>query len=285
MSKEQAVKATRNGAYAAFIAAAFTLLLLAVALSAGATEGLLGLFNDASIFFDVLVMALCGIGMLRKSRAAAITALVYALVSRLYLTLETGEVSGIGVSLIFFYFYGKAIQGAYVFHRIERAENPDYRPSRKWAYWLGVPVGALFALLMVAGLLTMTGVLPPTVVQSGEELAGAYRTELVDIGIIDADEEIMFFYSDAAASIADAGNVLTDRRVIRYFVDEGGELVIYELFLDEIGSVRLEEPGDFLGDSVYRIASHDGEAWFQLALSTEAGGDAKFADAIRERIR
>ncbi len=52
-----------------------------------------------------------------------------------------------GVSLICDPFYGKAIQGAFWFHKIEKAENPDYKTPPKWVYFTGIPVLVIFLAL------------------------------------------------------------------------------------------------------------------------------------------
>jgi len=86
-------------------------------------------------------------------------------------------------------------------------------------------------------------------------------------------------------SVVDSGNVLTNRRVIRYGQGADGTRAIYEIVLDDVASVEELVPGGFASDSVYQVNSIDPEAWVQLELSAENGGDRKFVDSLRRKIQ
>ena len=111
--------------------------------------------------------------MLRYSRSAAIIICVYFIVSKIVIGLETGKISSIGMGLVFVYYFGRAIQGTFVYHRMQKEQNPDYRCAPKWMYYVGIPSGLLVLLVAGFGILTMSGVFPSTEVSSGS-------TEIMD---------------------------------------------------------------------------------------------------------
>ncbi len=107
MTRDEASRACKNGGYAAFISAAITTAVVISALLSNAPDGFLAPFNDPINFADIVLILACGFGMLRKSRAAAITIFIYFIFAKVFIGLETGSTAGIGGSLIFLYFFGK----------------------------------------------------------------------------------------------------------------------------------------------------------------------------------
>ncbi|WP_449357564.1 hypothetical protein [Alishewanella longhuensis] len=142
MDRAEALKATRNGAIAATISGIITLVVVLFALSSNA-NGDLGLWNDPLNFFDIALVFLCAFGIYRKSRAAAIVLFLYFIFAKVIIGLSLGRVPGLLISLIFFYYFAKAIQGTVVFHRIEKKENPEYRGAPSWYYFCGYSGGAV----------------------------------------------------------------------------------------------------------------------------------------------
>ncbi|CAM5195259.1 hypothetical protein [Alishewanella longhuensis] len=283
MDRAEALKATRNGAIAATISGIITLVVVLFALSSNA-NGDLGLWNDPLNFFDIALVFLCAFGIYRKSRAAAIVLFLYFIFAKVIIGLSLGRVPGLLISLIFFYYFAKAIQGTVVFHRIEKKENPEYRGAPSWYYFVGIPVGLCFMLLLGFGALTMTGLVPATEVLSGEKVPASHVEILVEQNIIESDEKIAYFYSAGLFSILEDGNLLTDRRVVSYFKNKDGELEVYELLLPDVRSIELVQQGSYFSDSVYQVNSYDDDAWFQVLLSTESQGDIQFVEGLRKLI-
>ncbi len=285
MSRDQAVTASRHGAYAAFVSAAVTTAMVLFAMLLGTDEGVFAMFNDPLILADIVLILACGFGMLKQSRAAAVTIFVYFVYAKIFIGLETQSIAGIGGGLVFLYFFGRAIQGSFACHRIAKAEDPGYKAAPKWLLWIGIPSGIVVVILLSLGLMTMTGLVPSTEVVSGGELYDREYRQLVNEGIINAGEVVEYFYSDGVTSVLEAGNILTHQRAIRYFADENGDLVIYELYFEDIASITLLEPGSFFQDSLYEITGHDPDVWFRMALSAENEGDIKFAEALRAKLQ
>ena len=284
MDREKALKATRNGAIAAFISAFLTLGFLLIALKTDADEGFFGFLNDPVIFFDIIVILICAIGMLRRSRVAAIAIFVYFIFAKIFFLLETGKPTGFAVALVFLYFYGKAIQGAFVYHRLEREASPEQKKGSRWKYYVGIPIVVLIFAIMGLGLLTMTSVLPSTEVLAGSRMHASDISALTEEGLIYPDEKVVYFYSSGFLSILESGNILTDNRVVVYIQGEEGGLEIYEMLFADITSVELIEQGDFLNDSIYEVSSDHDEMWLRLYLSTEGEGDQKLIEELKKRV-
>jgi len=283
MTIEEAIKACKNGAIAAFISGGLTLLLVIFAIMSEA-EGDLSLWNDPLNFIDVIILLACAVGMLRRSRAAAVTVFIYFILAKIGIAMETGNYRGILLSLIFLYFYGRAIQGSFTYHKIRKSEDPEYRAAPRWAYFVGVPFVVLFFVLVGFGLLTETDVVPATDVVVGSEVPDGDRSLLIENGILFEDEKIDYFYSYGLASVLEGGSILTERSVIMYYRDEDDRVQIYEMEFADVKSVDLIEAGGFLSDSVYRVSGYEEDVWLNISLSTEGGGDITFIRALRRKV-
>ncbi len=283
MNRLEAIKATKNGAVAACISGVLTLGVFLIAIFTNA-KGEIGLWNDPFVIFDVFLIFACAYGIYKKSRFAAVLLFCYFIFSKIVIGIETGSTSGIFVALVFLYFYGKAIQGAFVFHKIKKSENPNYKPTPKWIYFTGIPVLIILAALMGIGLLTMTGTLPSTEVQAGSKVLQRDKDVLISNAVVSEGDHIEYFYSVGFTSILEGGSILTDDRVILYLPDENKELEVYEIYFNDIASVELIEMGNAMNDSIYKVSSHEPDAWLQIALSTENSGDVKFIEALRSNL-
>ncbi len=283
MDKEQAIKASKAGAIAAFISGGLTTAAVLFAMLTNA-KGSLGLWNDPAMFFDIVLMVGCAVGMLRYSRSAAIVICVYFILSKIVIGFETGKITGIGMGLVFVYYFGRAIQGTFVYQKINKEQNPDYRCAPKWMYYVGIPSGLLVLLVVGFGILTMSGVFPSTEVSAGSKMRQKDRSFFLDTGLVQPKEDIRYFYSHGFLSILEDGNVLTDQRVIRYVRDNTKGLKVYEFMFDEIAQVKLIEQGNAINPSIYEVRSFRKDAWVRLSLSTEGGGDVAFIEALRNDI-
>lgn len=283
MNKSEAIKATKNGAIAACISAAMTVIVVLIAINTDA-EGKLALFNNPANFIDVALILACAIGMYKRSRVASVIAFIYFLSAKLIISIETQAYSGLGMALVFLYFYGKAIQGSFVYHKLEKEENPDYKATTKWTYIIGIPSVLIVAILIGFSLMSTTGVVPSTRVQSKGEIRTNDISTLRSHGIINANDNVDYFYSQGLSSILESGNILTQDRVILYVTDKKKGLQIYEIPVNEITNVEMESQGDTFNDSVYKVTTKDPERWIKLFLSVEQKGDQKFVKALRDRL-
>jgi hypothetical protein len=283
MDMNQAIKATRNGAIAASISAALTLAVVLIAISAD-IDGELAIFNDPANFFDIAILIGCAIGMYRKSRIASVLVFTYYIISKIIITMETQSYAGLGIALIFLYFYGMAIQGSFTYHMLRKKEEPDYNASTVWTYIIGVPSTVIVCAVLVMATLSITGVTTATRVMAGDEIPADDIATLESSGIISNGDSVKYFYPQGLTSILESGNILTTNNVILYYTNDGGELEIYEIPLNDVTDVMLESQGDTINDSVYKVVTDQSDVWIKLFLSNQQKGDQKFVQAIRDRI-
>jgi len=281
MTLEQADRHCRNGSIAAWISAGATLFVVLMARLAGG-GGSLAYFADPWNLFDAVFVAACAFFIRRHSRAAAISLLVYFILSKIIITMETGGTGHLVVGFVFIYFFFRAAQGARAWHRLQLEADPAYRAAPRWVYWIGIPSGVLLLLMIGLGIALEFGIATSTRVVSGGEIRESERTFLLDQGILQPDEKIELFYSIGPFSIEDEGNLLTDRRVVSYERTDG-ELEIYEAASGELRDVSIVQEGSGTENTILEILKSDGDG-FRVQLSPEESGDLKFLRRLRERI-
>ncbi|MAM69867.1 MAG: hypothetical protein CMP91_01810 [Gammaproteobacteria bacterium] len=284
MTREEALEANKHGAIAACISGLITIVVVIIALTSD-SDGIFSYWRDPLNLIDAVLIFLCAYGMYKNSRTAAVFIFVYFIIARVVIGIESGSFSGLGVSIIFLYFYGKAIQGTFTFHKLQKEADPTYKASPKWMIFVGFPVIAIFVILIGLGLLTMTSMLPSTEVLYQSQIAQSDIDTLKSEGIIFEEDRVEYFYSYGFTSILEGGNLLTSDRVLIYFPNEQDEIVIYEMYFSDISSVEKIQNGGVFSDSLYRINGLRDEEWLLLELSTENQGDTKFVQAINDKIR
>ncbi len=282
MDKQEAQRLTRNGAIAAVIAALLTALVTLVAMQS--RNEALAYWDTSLIFIDVALMLVLAFAIYRNSRTAAVLAFVYIIFAKVVIILETGAVRGLAITLVYLYFFAKAAQGAFAYHRLERQENPLYRGPGKWSYIIGIPSTLLLLVVMAYGLMSSTGIVPSIRVLAGHEVRDADRTLLVEQAVIRPEDRIDYLYAYGPTSVLEGCNILVQDRLIIYFLNEKQEMEMFQLYFDEIDSIINEEPGDSLHDAIYKVSSESG-AWLRMNLSTDQHGDQKFIEALRSRLR
>ena len=281
MNKERAIKASKHGAVAAFISAGVTFALASFAILTNA-EGQFSYWKDPLFYVNVILAVLLGFFMLRQSRAAAVSMFAYFLLSKISYTIETGTITGITTSLIFLYFFGKAIQGSFIYHKIRKEEDSNYKIGSKWAYYVFIPIGGIILVFYVYGILSITGIVPPTEVITGSKLTSKHISMLSEKGIINQNEKIEYFYSEGVLSILEGGSILTDNRVIVY-EKEGVELKVYDILLQDIVSIDQLQQGSQFSDSIYEVQPFFDDTAIRLILSTENRGDIKFVEELKKK--
>ena len=135
---------------------------------------------------------------------------------------------------------------------------------------------ALFSIPLLSFVFSSSvGLIPSTRVVQGSLLWPHHREYLENSGIIEADERILYFYSEGLFSIKDDGNLLTDRGVISYWRDEeSNEFYIEKATFSEIAQIAPEY-GNFVESTSVTITRHD-ESEFVLLLSAEDRRDRLF---------
>ncbi len=282
MNLKEAEDSIKRGVYAGLIFGALVAGISLIAMSQG-DKGSLSYWDDPWMFAEVALILVITFGVSRKSRAAAIALFLYYLVSRVALMVELNTVPGVGgilFTIIFLFVFGKAIFGSFVYHRLRKIEDPEYKAVKLWMKIAAVPavlVAALSLFLFVLGILG-----PPTVVVHGGELSIADQELLLAEDIVESDERIVYFYSPGLFSLLEGGSVMTDKRMIAYGESEG-ERYHLSTYFGEIENAEWYVRGGDFSDSVISITDSEGDV-INLTVSAEAGGDQLFMDELQTRI-
>ncbi len=280
MDLSAAETATWNGAAAGFISAVLTFAVVSFAYFGGAS-GEYESWNDPWNFLDVLLIVGLSFGVHRRSRAASLVLFVYFIIAKIYMSIESDQPASIGMGIVFLYFFGRAIQGSFVYHRIRGEQDPNYKASVKWHYFVWPPVVLLALVFMLLGLASALHLIPSTAVLRGQEVHQKELDHLVSQGLLEPDEVVVVFYSEGLFSIKEGGNILTERRVISYWESEGQSFAAMADYA-EIEEVVVEQQGDFFNDTVVSVTTKDGSV-FRLLASAEEQGDAMLIQELRDR--
>lgn len=113
----------KRGWIAAIISGVLTIGLIVLSVN----SDVLGDLVDIWTSIDVLLVFTLAFGIYKKSRAATTLMIVYFLASKIWMFAETGQVSGLWISLIFLYIYVHAMMASYQYHALLRAHNVSLR--------------------------------------------------------------------------------------------------------------------------------------------------------------
>lgn len=154
------------------------------------------------------------------------------------------------------------------------AENSRFRFRHAVLALFTVP---LLALIVGPSLKLM----PATVAVNGDQVPSWHIRWMREEGLLDDDETVIYFYSADLLSFRSDGNVVTDKSVISYWM-ENDELYGDYAYYDQIASVEVEFTDSLLDDTVVMIRTHDGED-LVLLVSPEEETDHLFVEAIEQR--
>ncbi len=110
-SQEDAMNACKKASYAAYISAAITTIFALIAIYNGGS--ILSGFIDGWILIDAILIFVLGYFVGKYSRTASVILLAYFLFSQIVMRMEAGNIGGMGIALIFGFFYTMGIRGAF----------------------------------------------------------------------------------------------------------------------------------------------------------------------------
>ncbi len=89
----------------------------------------LGNIVDAWALIDVAILGALTYGVYRRSRASAVLLFLFYLVEKIFMWSQSGKPNGIVLALVFFYLFGRGIQGTFEYHSWKKemqAGDPHY---------------------------------------------------------------------------------------------------------------------------------------------------------------
>lgn len=128
MTYEEALKAIKAGSIAGFIAVIITFVMMIIAMNNNIDSGQLAFLNDPTIFIALLMYVLLSLGVWYKSRVAAVILLCLYIADKIYMFPET-KGSGLLISILFIYYFAKAMQGTFVYHKLKKQKIINNRDS------------------------------------------------------------------------------------------------------------------------------------------------------------
>jgi len=279
MDLPAAKEAIRYGSNVGFLVA-FVLALGVILAGTTNLGGVLDQWDDPWILVDAALVAGLALGVRRRSRTCSVGLTAYYVISTVSKYLAAGRVSGILVPAIFTYFFAKSIQGTFVYHKLRREQEPEYRAVTRWTYWLLIP-GAVVAVLVLSFLVAGMFMLPVAVI-GGDEIKPRHTALLRERGVLSDNEQIIVFYSAALFSILSDGNMLTDNRVVSYETIDG-ELFVKDATYEDIAGFTVLSEGSYWEETIIGIETASDEQ-FVIFASPEAGGDKRFLAQLESRI-
>ena len=164
-------------------------------------------------------------------------------------------------------------------HPVEAAEGP--RSNRLLLWVLGgfglvgmLCCGGLFAAVVYVGVVS-----PETSVYTSNQVPHRFVSVAEEVGGLEGDEKIQFFYSDAVLNVRDGFYYVSDRKVAVY-INDGREEPLQVIPFGQIVDVRLDRDDSFFVDSQLTLVLENGEV-VSFPVSSEYDRDEDFADAIR----
>lgn len=107
-------------------------------------------------------------------------------------------------------------------------------------------------------------------------------TTIRSLNLLEENEQIRYFYSDALFDIKEGLYFVTDRNLVLYAKSWEEPMTIIPL--REIKTLHVEYNDSFYEDSVVLITTSSGLD-LTFPVSSEKGLDRRFVDAIRERMK
>ena len=280
MIRQEAEKAILHGTIAALISGLITGAVVGLSVASGGS--ILGI--DAWSAIDVVLIFFLAFGVYKKSRVAASVLVAYFVLSKIFLMVMTGSGSGILTGLIFIYFYARALQGTIAFHRLEKVENPDYRPQTLWVVGIISSLCGLFVTFILAMVFMGVFSTTPAGTISGYDLDPEARQELESANIISRDDKVDLIYCYGMSTLEE-GNILTDDRFIHYTFKDG-QMQKEEIALEQIKRIEKgvvdESDVEALGDTLYIVKGETTEVKLRFSWAEE---EQVLLEALRRNIR
>lgn len=202
------------------------------------------------------------------SRAGAIAILLWIV---LIIALEVlgGDVSVVSVVRELIYVFMAFRMSLFAFRYWAAANEAGEGAIRgaAWLRWGGLFVVAPLAVIGAAGLGYMIISQPVSAeILSGSDIPGHQLAWMRENSMLHANETPLLFYSHGISSIAEDGNILTDKFVGSWWTDDDGDVQSAWARLGTICSVELNEAGGGFGVTSYKVQDVDQSAPVEIWL-------------------
>lgn len=282
-SKELAIKNMRAGVIAGLVIFGISLGKFLIAQFTDTAHPSFEGLNDPWATADLVFLFILIWGVTRYSRASAIILFLYYSLSTIIQFLDTGSFFGLGIASIFLFLFARAIKGTFDYQKLKKTENPEYKSTKKWMWFVGVPVTLILVFILTLGTLAHYEITPASYVKSIQDITDKDLTALRELNLIDESSQVFAYYSDGLFSRREGGVFMTDSEIVVY-AEIDGETYYDNLLFDQIDWVKQLSSGNEYEDAIYQVAGRERFKGFQFALSIENNGHNVFIQKLKNKI-
>jgi hypothetical protein len=146
--------------------------------------------------------------------------------------------------------------------------------------------GVGFIFLSCAGIIALVTYVghkgPDTKAYAGNELPAKFVTVVQSLNLLEAGEQIRFFYSDAMTDIKEGFYFVSDRKVVVYIADAATPATVVPFA--KIAKAEIERTDAFLEDSTITLTLTD-DSIVTFPVSHEGDRDKLFHETIEKSIK
>jgi hypothetical protein len=144
---------------------------------------------------------------------------------------------------------------------------------------IGCGTSILIFLALIASLIVIVSIGPDTSVYPGHRIPKKYISTIRSLNLLQEDEDIRYFYSDAFVDIKKGLYFVTDQHLVLYSsVWQTPKIIIH---LDSITTIETIYGDESWDDTMVHISISSGEN-FSFPVSSEGGFDEMFVDAMKQ---
>ena len=144
---------------------------------------------------------------------------------------------------------------------------------------IGYILVTLLAILLLA-LFVIGSIVPETYVYLGRQVPKKYKTEIKDLGLLDNNEELKYFYTDGFFDIKEGLYFVTDQKLVVYCKDWDEPETIIEFH--EVTKLEVEYDDSFVEDSYITLETIHGLE-LSFPVSSEKKRDKAFYEYLLEK--
>lgn len=292
MEREVAVRAVRAGAYTGIILAVLGALLFFLARHLQSSEGLLGHANDVFMLFGAAVYGGLAIGLVMRSRVAAVLlplGYVGDRVLMLFFFPEQMTPAGLLIAVCVTMLLIRAAQGVFALRRLDAEEGIVPAPLSGWrralvGSWLIAVIGLFVSGVLLFAIMGSSALDLDTVV-TGDRMRSSDRALLEEAGVLHSKEEVLYFYTWGFLSAREGGVFLTPRGLTMY-EEDGEQHYRTDIAYGEITGIEEIPAGsswEAAEIAVYRVESDITGDWIQLVLPKARNGHNQFMGELKRR--
>ena len=144
----------------------------------------------------------------------------------------------------------------------------------------GISIGSIVVVGLI-GLVILGSLVPETYVYLGRQIPKEYLSEIRSLDLIEEDEEIKYFYTDALFDIKEGMYFVTDKNLVLY--SSSWEVPKAIIPFDQIAAIDVQYDDSFFEDTNVFVTTHSGME-LSFPVSSEKGRDRKFVGAIQKEL-